>query len=225
MKHWLELIIWVLIPTIIISQVIARKAQARQLREMWATIAQEYGWQYELGRGVIKAKLTSHHQGRDFQLFVYINYQTRNAPSVYTEIALSVEKLDELILRSNWSNFTLLSSLFNSTQPILWKLKSGDAIFDGSFGFNGTPFAQAEALLHCYDVRAAIRKLYPMNVAIFEPPTLNLQNGQLQLRTYRLHEQKPLLEQFIHNACHLAEILEIAAGEFVITDVDERDVR
>lgn len=216
MDDWFKVLFFGLLITFFVSQIIGNISEARRIRRMWAAIAKAHGWHFDPGRANLKGKISGTYQGRNFHLTAYINYQTRNAPAAYTEVVFEVENLDDIMLYSNWPKPTLFANN-RSAYPKLTKLKSGDGIFDGSFRFHGTPVEQAQALLQSYEVRAAIRKIYPMNTAVFEHPTLKVQKGDLYLRTYYLHEQAAELQKFIADACYLAETLALVAEKQEIT--------
>lgn len=94
----------------------------------------------------------------------------------------------------------------------LSRLKSGDGIFDASYAIKGAPVEQVQPLINSYEVRSAIRAIYPLNVAIFEHPHFALQENRLCIRIYRLCETENALQRFIEKACHFAEMLQEAAG-------------
>lgn len=205
MEEWFGWLFFGLFVSIFGGQLIGGEVQARRVRRMWAAIANEHGWQFEPGGGKVKAKLGGRYQGCTFNLLACINY-LQKAPAVYTEVMFVVGNVDDIILYSNWPKPTFFDSS-GSTHPNLKKLKSGDGLFDGSYRFYGTPVEQTQAVLQSYAVRSAIRKLYPLNAAQFEHPTLKLQKGVLYLRTYYLHDQAAELQKFIADACQVAEIL------------------
>lgn len=211
MADWFGVIIFVFLLGLFISQIVSGEAEIRELRQIWGTFAAKHGWQFiTTGDANVRGTITGIYHDHAITLTTYFNYNTRGGPAVYTDMIVSVVNLDGVILSSGLPQPRLNLSGRN-TMAQLSKLKSGDGIFDASYTIKGAPLERVQPLINSYEVRSAIRALYPLNVAIFEHPIFALQDSCLRIRSSRLCKTETTLQRFIEKACHFADMLQETA--------------
>lgn len=217
MADWVGIILFLAFLGIFISQIVSGEAKTRKLRQVWASFAGQQGLQFTEGQNKVKCIIKGTYLGHEIQVSAYLNAGTRNGPVEYTEATLTVRHLDDVILASGLS---LSLWNFNQRKPAskLSRLTSGDGIFDASYSIKDTPPEKVQNLLHSYEVRSAIKTIYPLSAAIFEHPTLDLHESYLRVRIYRSCESESTIQRFIEDACHLAAMLEKAAATSALAD-------
>lgn len=217
MADWFSIVLFLILLSIFISQLVSGEAKTCKLRQVWESFARQQGLQFTEGQNKVKCIINGTYLGRELQVSAYLNTGARNGPVEYTEATLTIMHLDDVILASG-----LPLSLWNFNKREhtlkLSKLKSGDGIFDASYKIKGTPPEKVQNLLHSHEVRSAIKTIYPLNAAMFEHPTLELHESRLRVRIYRLCESESALQRFIEEVCHLAAMLEKAATTSALID-------
>jgi len=220
MADWVGIILFLALLGIFISQIVLGEAKTRKLRQVWASFAGQQGLQFTEGQNKVKCIINGTYLDRELQVSAYLAASARNGFVEYAEASMTVTQLDDVILVSglSLSSVSIGNTNHRKHASKLSRLKSGDGIFDASYSIKGAPVEKVQNLINSYEVRSAIRTIYPLSAAIFEHPTLDLHESYLRVRIYRSCESESALQRFIEDACHLAAMLEKAAATSALAD-------